>query len=296
MNIPREFKFWRYPLLLKLRYWLTARFCRNTVCVKYWLNANTYAWTGKMKPYNWGDYMNLILAEYISGKKVIPQQIYDTGKSIAMVGSILPWAMNNKTIVWGSGCLDSNEKGWQYVEKPLKVCAVRGPLTREVLIKHNIDCPEIYGDPILCLPRYYQPVVNKKDKIVIIPHVSCIQQAYEVCQASDSITLLNPRNFKSWKEFVDDIVSSKLVFSASLHGLIVADAYGVPNVWVSFPNHTHPDNNFKFHDYFYSVNKGYLESPIDINDIDFTDIEKYIKNWTAPKIEIEKLLSVCPLS
>ena len=295
MNIPREYKFWRYPLLLKLRYWLTTVLYKNTVCVKYWLNANTFAWTGKIKPYNWGDYMNLILAEYISGKKVIPQQILDTGKSIAMVGSILPWAMDKHTIVWGSGCLDSNEKGWQFVEKPLKVSAVRGPLTREVLIKHNIDCPEIYGDPILCLPRYYQPAVNKTDKIVIIPHVSCIQQAYELCQISKEVTILNPSKFKSWQEFVDVIVSCKLVLSASLHGLIVADAYGIPNVWVSFPNHVHPDNNFKFHDYFNSVGKETIISPIDIEDMDLTDTEKYISSWSAPIIDIDKLLSACPL-
>ena len=148
---------------------------------------------------------------------------------------------------------------------------------------------------MLCLPRYYQPVVKQNDKIVIIPHVSCVQEAYELCQTSEKITILNPCKFKSWKEFVDIIVSSKLVLSASLHGLIVADAYGIPNVWVSFPNHAHPDSNFKFRDYFNSVGKESISTPISIVNIDINDVEKYIRNWSAPVIDIDKLLSACPL-
>lgn len=295
MNIPRKFKLWRYPLLLKFRYWLESILCKDTVCVKYWISANIYAWTGKIRPYNWGDYMNLILAGFISHKKVIPQQIYDAGHSIAMVGSILPWAMDKHTIIWGSGCLDSNDEGWQFVEKPFKVCAVRGPLTREILLKHGIECPEIYGDPMLCLPRFYYPRFEKTTKIVIIPHVSCINKAYELCaEYPAQVTILNPGTFDTWNEFVDTIASARFVFSASLHGLIVADAYGVPNTWITFPGHTHPDNNFKFHDYFASVNKE-CNQPVRIEDIDFSLIDKYVEEWFPPQINIDKLLASCPL-
>ena len=296
MNIPHEYKFWRYPLLLKLRFWLTTVFYKNTVCVKYWINANTFAWTPRIGHYNWGDYINLKLAELISGKTVIPSKYVSMSPKVAMMGSILPWAMDKHTIVWGSGCLDSKDKDWQFVENPLKICAVRGPLSRKVLIEHNIDCPEVYGDPALCFPRFYLPEMQKTHKIGIIPHASNIKGGWpKGVEIPNNAIIINPCAFSKWNEFIDQIVSCEIIFSASLHGIIISDAYGIPNVWVSFPNHTHPDNNFKFHDYFLSVGKGNIKNPIDIKNIDFLEVEKYIKNWIAPKFDIDKLLSVCPL-
>jgi hypothetical protein len=49
------------------------------------------------------------------------------------------------------------------------------------------------------------------------------------------------------------------------------------------------------HDYFNSVGKGTIINPIDIEDIDLTDTKKYISSWSAPVIDIDKLLSTCPL-
>lgn len=161
MKIPRKYKIWRYPLLLKLCYGLKSCFNKEFYSIKYWINANTFIWDCKIKPYNWGDYVNLVLAGFISSKKVFPYLYVTSKKTIAMMGSILPWAIDENTIVWGSGCLDSNDPLWKNINKPKQVLAVRGPLTRDVLLKNSIDCPEIYGDPALLFPRYYSPQIEK---------------------------------------------------------------------------------------------------------------------------------------
>lgn len=57
----------------------------------------------------------------------------------------------------------------------LDVRAVRGPLTREFLLKKGIACPEIYGDPTLLFPLYF-PEFKKAAKssrdYSIVPHFS----------------------------------------------------------------------------------------------------------------------------
>lgn len=299
MSIPSKYKIWRYPLLLKIKYFFKSVLHRDKACITYWINANTYIWDTKIKQYNWGDYINLKFAELISGKTIIPSHYYPFAPKVSMICSILPWGMDKNTIVWGSGCLDSHNAGWNYIEKPLKVCAVRGPLTRDMLLRRGIECPEIYGDPALLLPRYYNPSISKTDKIGIIPHVSSILHLHELLPLfileNEEIEIINPKTFKTWHEFIDKILSCKFVLSASLHGLIVADAYGIPNKWASFKGEKHSDNYFKFHDYFLSVGKGNVEYPVNIDDIDFGNIPKYIDEWQKPEINLDKLLEVCPI-
>ena len=84
------------------------------------------------------------------------------------IGSLIDMGLfNSHTIIWGAGTIAGTAK-LHY--KPLKVCAVRGKLTRKYLLEQGIDCPEIYGDPALLLPKIYQPKVEKQYKLGIIPH------------------------------------------------------------------------------------------------------------------------------
>ena len=85
------------------------------------------------------------------------------------IGSILNlhFMSSKDNVVWGSGARDA---GLPMNGFPKKICAVRGKLTREYLQKRGIDCPEIYGDPVLLLPLVYRPVRKKRHKIGIILH------------------------------------------------------------------------------------------------------------------------------
>lgn len=296
MKIPRKYKIWRYPLLLKLCYGLKSCFNKEFYSIKYWINANTFIWDCKIKPYNWGDYVNLVLAGFISAKKVFPYQYVKSKDTIAIMGSILPWAIDENTTIWGSGCLDSNDPLWQNVNKPKQVLAVRGPLTRDVLLKNGIDCPEIYGDPALLFPRYYSPQIEKKYQYGVILHVSTditesilskVESMY-----GNSVLLINPKKFNHWNEFIDSILFCENILSSSLHGIIIADAYHIPNVWISVTNKEHPDNNFKFKDYYLSVEKDII-SPIDFTNK--PQIINALETWKEPVIDLNRFLEVCPL-
>ena len=107
--------------------------------------------------------------------------------------------------------------------------------------------------------------------------------------------MINPTVFVTWHEFIDKIYSCKIVFSSSLHGIIVADAYHVPNVWVSFREDEHPDGNFKFHDYYHSVGKESIMQPVCFDDVDFNNIDFYIKGWKKPQIDLDRLFAACPI-
>ena len=93
---------------------------------------------------------------------------------------------------------------------------------------------------------------------------------------------------------VDEIISCEKIISSSLHGLIVADAYGIPAIWTKFSEKVLGDG-FKFRDYFASVGRN-DKSPLEINET--TSVEMILNSFYTYKIEFdsEKLIRNCPFS
>ena len=296
MKIPSKYKFWRWHIVLKIKYAIIAFFKPKHISLKYWINSNIYTWDYKIKPYNWGDFVNVKLAELISTKTIIPYKYSYKKETIAMMGSILPWAIDKNTIIWGSGTLSSQDPLWNTIEKPLSVRAVRGPLTRQLLLSRGIDCPEVYGDPALLFPRFYSPNVEKRYKFGVILHVSTQANSavYSKLNAilGGNMLIINLEQFSSWNSFIDDICSCNTILSSSLHGIIIADAYEIPNAWISL-DENHPDNNFKFKDYYLSVGKD-ITQPLNFDTMTSEQIQDCVQHWRKPNIDLDKLLSVCP--
>ena len=296
MKIPSKYKFWRWHIVLKIKYAIIAFFKPKHISLKYWINSNIYTWDYKIKPYNWGDFVNVKLAELISTKTIIPYKYSYKKGTISMMGSILPWAIDKNTIIWGSGTLSSQDPLWNTIEKPLSVRAVRGPLTRQLLLSRGIDCPEVYGDPALLFPRFYSPNVEKRYKFGVILHVSTQANSavYSKLNAilGGNMLIINLNQFSSWNSFIDDICSCNTILSSSLHGIIIADAYEIPNAWISL-DENHPDNNFKFKDYYLSVGKD-ITQPLNFDTMTSEQIQDCVQHWRKPNIDLDKLLSVCP--
>jgi hypothetical protein len=77
------------------------------------------------------------------------------------------------------------------------------------------------------------------------------------------------------------MVSCDVIVSTSLYGLIVADAYGIPCVWLSVGDNIR-GGMFKFHDYLLSTGREKV-NPIRINKIVTDDDIEEIVKYTLPK-------------
>jgi len=244
-------------------------------------------WSYKDK--NFGDILNPILCNYLTKKNAIPINAqYYHYKNFLMIGSILQYA-NNNSIVWGSGFISRKSK---CLGKPLKICAVRGKLTRQKLLDEGIECPEIYGDPALLMPFVYNPKIEKKYKIGIIPHYADKNHEWlKGMKDRNDILLIdlitdNPLNI------INQLLSCECIASSSLHGLIIADTYKIPSVWIEFSGKL-IGGHFKFHDYFSSVGKN-IDNPLIIKED--TIIESLIDNMSFFKLDINllKLINASP--
>src|SRR5690606_14190057 len=130
-------------------------------------------------------------------------------------------------------------------------------------------------------------------KIGIIPHFKEKNAALvkTLLQKKD-FHFIDIQDFKNWRNLVDEINSCEFILSSSLHGIIVADSYGVPNCWVEFEIKNL--KRFTFMDYFHSVKKE-TEQPVSLDENwEISEILKLKEQWQAPIIDLNKLLSVCP--
>lgn len=238
---------------------------------------------------NFGDVLSRFITEKMINKTKYKLVFNQPNMSLNLVciGSYIHMAEDG-SYIFGSGVRTPNniENGHRYND--LKVCCVRGPLSRYYLIKNKkIHVPEIYGDPALLLPKYYNPkkMEHLKEKIGIVPHKSnFIQYLNNIDE--NKYHLINPTD--KWNNVIDCIYSCKAVISSSLHGLICADAYDVPNLWLD--EYAIKEGDFKFKDYFYSQKRNYVK----IKKLEYFDTSLlYTKGNT---IDLNRLLESFPFS
>jgi len=168
-------------------------------------------------------------------------------------------------------------------------------LTRKYLLKRGIVCPEVYGDPALLLSLYYCPKVEKKHRIGVVLHYKdqTDENKERILQAFPDVFFIDIAHYNNWLGFVDQLLSCDVILSSSLHGLIVAESYGVPNVWVKLSGNV-MGGEFKFHDFFLSINRDRF-APVDLtNHADVNEVEEAIRSWSKGSIDLECLINSCP--
>lgn len=159
------------------------------------------------------------------------------------IGSIIRFARSDMTI-FGSGAMRMSDTP----SPKARYLAVRGPLTRQVVLRGGGRCPEVYGDPALLLPLVHNTPVEKKYDIGLVPHYIDMD---DVQVKNSSLPIINPLNANPLL-VVDQIRACRSIISSSLHGIIVAHAYGIPAAWVRLGNRLNGDDT-KFRDHGLSV-------------------------------------------
>jgi hypothetical protein len=207
---------------------------------------NLHYWPGMGGKKNFGDEMS----SYIM-KKLLPFKEFsyninpkECKVNLIALGSYIQMAEDDYYI-FGSGVRTEGDRS-KY--KKLNVISVRGPKSRDFLISKGVACPELYGDPGLFISRYYHPTIDfgLKGKIGIVPHIT--DKTNYNKNNSDKFHIIDP--CQHWMKVIDQICSCESIVSSSLHGLICADAYNMPNVWMEYK--LLDEGDFKFIDYFLS--------------------------------------------
>ena len=190
------------------------------------------------KPLNLGDALSLQIVTCVLNELGLARHTITRNQQLLAIGSILNHATDGD-LIWGSG-FNGTKSEAAYKFTRLDVRAVRGPRTKVLLTKLNIACPSIFGDPGLLISRYIKPAQKELSQELYIPHYS--QGKVRALEIRTLWTFGN--NFQG---FVDEICSSPIVYSASLHGIIIAEAYGVPAI-LTMTSST--ENIIKYQDYY----------------------------------------------
>ncbi len=204
-------------------------------------------WPQNPQPGNMGDILSPWIVNKITGLTGTYVDYNDDATKLVAIGSVIARIQSGNCIVWGSGLIREEI----VVQHNTEYLAVRGPLTRDILLSKGCDVPDVYGDPALLLPYLHHKAPTRKYKHGIFPHYvdyADVKMQYKGVKDVKIIYALheNPINV------VNDILDCDHIISSSLHGVIVAQAYGIPATWVKFSDKLDGDD-IKFHDYFASV-------------------------------------------
>jgi len=129
----------------------------------------------------------------------------------------------------------------------------------------------------------------------IIPHV--VDQQHPVIKEirekyADEILIIDLAHYERWTDVIDQICSCEKILSSSLHGIIVSDAYQVPNCWIELSGKVL--SGFKYQDYAASVGRAF-DKPIKVNSVE--ELEALDVECASPltiSALQEGLLKTCP--
>jgi len=233
---------------------------------------------------NWGDILTPVLIERLTG--TIPERNLGPG-TVLSVGSLFHW-LRDHDVIWGTGAISATT-----VPKPfprdVRFCAVRGPETRKALLSAGaFDVPEVYGDPALLTPYFFQVPTRPKVDLGVIPHYKDVGH-FSVPEGTKII------NIKAGiTEVIQQVCSCRAIVSSSLHGIILAEAYDIPAAWLQVDGGVRlVGKHFKFVDYLQATNRENIPLVLASG----TRLDPDHIPWLPPaQFDAQRLFATCPFN
>lgn len=197
---------------------------------------------------NFGDALNPLLLE-----KVFKLKVEWSGLSTARLvgaGSCLQWVAKavkekpHEMLIWGTGYIFDQEP---YVDSSqVKHLAVRGVKSR---MYGRLRDDTLMGDPGLLAPLFFEKPIHKKYRVGIVPHLwnICDKELDDIKSDHPEVKIIDVR--EDALKVIMQIAECDFIFSSSLHGLVIADSFGIPNQWVTFKEIPF-GGSWKFLDYY----------------------------------------------
>lgn len=202
-------------------------------------------WYGHHDPVdiNFGDFLNPLLVEMVSGRPVEYTPI-DQCDMIA-IGSIVELAVQSTRVdpiyLWGTGLI---REGPIIEDARLHCTALRGHMTAQK-IKGAGGVP--LGDAGLLCNMLIDRLHLKKYPLGIVAHYIDLDLPIVNAYRQDSrYRVISP--LLPVREFIRNVAECEVILSSSLHGIITADALGIPNCWLKLSDKV-VGNGYKFSDY-----------------------------------------------
>jgi pyruvyltransferase len=218
---------------------------------------NIYRWTKPELPDgNFGDELSIPLLERLFGIEAVPVETHRA--ELLAAGSILGHhytrmikkkfkpSMHGAEVprelhVWGTGVVQ-NDKPVVWPQR-LVISAVRGSITADHLGVSNV----VFGDPGILVSRLFDRPSHKRYRVALVTHYTDADDAANL-DLPQGWKLVDPR--RPPLDVIAEIAAAELVISSSLHGLIVADAFEIPCVWLANTKPLWgPTPHLKFHDH-----------------------------------------------
>ena len=218
------------------------------------------SWAGstrEMDYLNFGDALSPVMVALLAGLDIARVPTKSKSVRMAAVGTIGHGFEGGEVWFWGTGC-----SNWKNPSAPMPervpftvppestfhVPASRGPVSARLL--GGKPKGGVYGDPVWLLPRFYKPKVEKKWDLGVILHLSELAdrsfveahpradyKRFQVpAEFADRVHLINtvtPIGIGGLKDKIDEILACKRIVSTSLHGMVIAESYGIPCLYFS---------------------------------------------------------------
>lgn len=289
----------------------------------------SWVWTTESHPdANLGDALSAVMVAAICQLPILRSAFSADHERLAAVGTIGHALHMGKVHLWGTGFDMQRDKSGTLVgyqipdDTELVVHAVRGRRTAAALRQRGIAVPEAYGDPVWFLPKIFPDPQVKTWDLGVIVHISeldapradaLVREAIERYRIppklADQVHIINtytPATIDGLRLKVEEILACRRILSTSLHGLVIAETYGIPCAWfatyagqsgaLAIDGEMSIDHRMK--DFYSGVERdvvlSYLQPlnlPTDwLDAIDFID-----RNWAPISYSGEALFDAFPL-